>query len=311
MKIRLPKKWVEYNDSGFGSKPENEPTRLINQDGSVNVRKTGVGILQQFSIFHFLVTIKWRWFNLYVVLSFLTINAFFASLYYLIEPASIASSNIDGFDSFMDAFYFSAQTFSTVGYGRLNPLSNAGNIISVLEMLIGMMYLALATGLLYARFSRPVSKVLFSDKALIAPYLDRTGLMFRISNAKNNLLINVEVRVLLTMKLEVNGKIERKFFILPLERNRIDLLSLSWTVVHPIDDDSPLNGLTEKIFNESDPEIVVLVNGFNDTLSQSIHHRTSYKYPEVEWDAKFDYIFSTKKGKTIIDLSRISSFSKV
>ncbi len=311
MKIRLLKKWVEYNDSGFGSKPENEPLRLINQDGSVNVRKTGIGILQQFSIFHFLVTIKWIWFNLCVILSFLIINIFFASIYYLTAPASINSINSNRFDIFMDAFYFSAQTFSTVGYGRLNPISNAENIVSVLEMLIGMMYLALATGLLYARFSRPVSKVLFSDKALIAPYLDKIGLMFRISNAKNNLLINVEVRVLLTMKIEINGKKERKFFILPLERNRIDLLSLSWTVVHPIDEDSPLYGMTENLFNESDPEIVVLVNGFNDTLSQSIHHRTSYKYNEVEWNAKFDYIFSTKKGKTIIDLSRLSSFSKI
>lgn len=308
---RFKKRIAEYRFSGFGSKTENEPNRLVNQDGTLNVGKTGLKFLDHFSVFHFLVNTRWTIFNTLVLISYVSVVFLFSIIYFLIgNDQFFGNANTFG-DQFLQAFYFSAQTFSTVGYGRFNPSGNLINLISVVEMLVGMMYVALATGLLFARFSRPVAKVIFSENALISPYKGGRGLMMRITNAKSNLLMDVHVRVLLTMKLEVDGKMERKFYILPLEMEMIDILALSWTVVHPINEDSPLWGMTEEEFSKTGAELMVLINGHNDTLSQNIHARSDYKQNEVVWGAKFSSIFSAKNGKTYVDVSKVGKYDYV
>jgi inward rectifier potassium channel len=214
-------------------------------------------------------------------------------------------------EDFLESIYFSAQTFSTVGYGRANPGSHLANFVAFSEMLVGMMYLALSAGLLFARFSRPVAKIVYGEKALIAPYKDGKGFMFRLSNAKTNLLLEVGVKLLLVMNIEEDGKEVRKFYDLPLEMSKINMLALSWTVVHPIDKKSPLFEIDKDTLDKSKAEFMVLMNGINNTLSQNVHSRTSFKYYDVVWDAKFSPIFNNQKGKAVIAVDKIGSFEKV
>jgi inward rectifier potassium channel len=255
---------------------------------------------------------KWRKFNLIVIASYLIINLLFATIYLWIGVEGLNVKNTENeTHDFLNAFYFSAQTFSTVGYGRENPINHTANLVAVMEMLVGLMYLALAAGLLYGRFSRPVSKIIFSNKALVSPYREGKGFMFRFSNAKNNLLIEVEVQVLLSMKVMDKEKETRKFFQLELERKKINMLAMSWTVVHPIDSKSPILNFTEKDFIESDPEFLVFVNAINDTNSQLIHARTSYKHHDVVWGAKFNSIFKNQGKMTLVNIDRINEFKNI
>lgn len=310
--IHVFKKFKEYNDTGFSSRAENEPSRLVNQDGSLNIRRVGMSFFDHFSFFHELVKMNWFTFNSIVILSYLMINIFFGFIYFVVGIKDLGLQTTGNFrGDFLNSFYFSAQTFSTVGYGRVNPVSPADNFIAIFEMLVGMMYIALAAGLLFARFSRPVSKVIFSKNAIIAPFRDGKGFMFRISNAKKNLLIDLYVRVFLTMKIKENGAEVRKFLNLGLERSKIDMLTMSWTIVHPIDQESPLWGFSKADLDSADAEFLILLNGVNDTLSQPIHSRTSYKHHEVIWDVRFDSIFSVKNGKTIVSLDKLGNYSPV
>ena len=301
----------EYKSSGFGTRTDNQPERLINQDGSVNVKKVGLKFFDHFSVFHFLVTTNWTIFNLLVISSYFMVTCLFGWMYYLIGVEQLGLPKETPISDLLHSIYFSAQTFSTVGYGRANPLAHTANLIAVAEMLIGMMYLALAAGLLFARFSRPVSKIVFSKKALISPYRQGKGFMIRLSNAKTNILLEVEVKVLLVMVVEENGKEARKFYDLPLEMNKINLLAMTWTVVHPIDESSPLFEMSKEQLEKSRAEFMVLIKGINDTLSQAIHSRTSYKSDEIEWDARFTPIFKNTNGVTEVAIDKISDFEKV
>lgn len=301
----------EYKHSGFGDKTEHQPERLVNKDGSVNVEKNGLGFFDHFSIFHFLVTTNWLTFNSLVIVSYVSINIIFGILYWLNGIDEIGVSLDTPIEDLLESIYFSAQTFSTVGYGRANPGSHISNFIAFSEMLVGMMYLALATGLLFARFSRPVAKIVFSEKALISPYREGNGFMFRLSNAKKNLLLEVETKVLLVMNIIENGKEVRKFYDLNLEMSKINMLALSWTIVHPINKDSPLFDLDKNRLKNSKAEFMVLINGLNDTLSQNVHSRTSYKFYDVEWGVKFSPIFTNLNGNAVVAVNRIGEYAKV
>lgn len=308
---KFSKLFKEYKYSGFGNKPDHQPERLLNQDGSINAEKTGMSFFDHFSFFHFLVTTNWLTFNLLVVASYTLINISFGLVYWKLGIDQIGISHHTPWEDFLESLYFSAQTFSTVGYGRANPASHLANLVAVAEMLVGMMYLALAAGLLFARFSRPVAKIIFSEHALVGPYRDSTGLMVRLANAKTNLLLDVEVKLLLVMNMKENGKEERKFYDLPLEMSKINILALSWTIVHPIDEQSPLKGMNKAALDHSQAEFMVLLNGYNNTLAQSVHARTSYKHYDVIWNAKFAPIFTYQYQKTIVAIDKISSYNKI
>ena len=310
--IRLFRSYKEYTDSGFGTNPEDQPERLVNKDGSLNVVRRGLGFFEHLSVFHELIMMRWWKFNVLVIISYLVINLFFGSIYWLTGMDGIGLPTYGNpAEDFLNAFYFSAQTFSTVGYGRLNPVNHSASIVAVVEMLTGMMYLALAAGLLYGRFSRPVSRMIFSKNELVAPYRDGKGLMVRMSNAKNNLIVDVEVQWLLTLTMEENGHKVRKFFQLNLERSRINMLALTWTIVHPIDEQSPINGFTRDDLVEADAEFLLIVKGMNDTFSQTIHARTSYRADEVIWDAKFTPVYNARNKKTYVDMDRIGQYTKI
>jgi inward rectifier potassium channel len=188
-------------------------------------------------------------------------------------------------DRALDAFFFSAQTLTTVGYGHLSPNGHWVSAVAAAESLLGLLSFALATGLLYGRFSRPHAQIRFSRQALVSPYREGKALMFRFMNLRSNQLIEVEATVVLSFQ-EADSP-TRQYVTLPLERCKISLFPTSWTVVHPIAEDSPLFGRNEADLRKAGVEIIVLIKAFDDTFAQTIYQRTSYTHDELAWGVRF------------------------
>lgn len=297
------------DDLGFGNQPVTANQRLMNADGSSNVKRIGLPMFRTADTYNWLISMSWKKFLLIILIVYLLVNTFFALVYVSIGIEHLQGANgITLRDHFFDAFFFSAQTISTVGYGHISPDGFATSCVAAFESMLGLLAFALATGLLYGRFSRPNAKVIYSEKMVIAPYKEGKGLMFRLANLRNNQLIEIEVQVVLSYNELINGKVTRRFYPLELERSKIGLLTLSWTVVHPIDEHSPISQKTAQDLADAEVEILVLLKAFDDTFSQTVHTRTSYRDEDILHDAKFSNIFSKDDlGRTTIDLSRIGA----
>ncbi|RQO74934.1 ion transporter [Pedobacter sp. KBW06] len=295
------------DDLGFGTQPVSENQRLMNADGSSNVRRTGLPIFRSSDTYNWLISMSWKKFLFIIFLAYLVVNTLFATLYVSIGIEHLKGADgISPRDHFFDAFFFSAQTISTVGYGHISPDGFATSCLAAFESMLGLLAFALATGLLYGRFSRPTAKVVYSPNMVIAPYKGIKGLMFRLANLRNNQLIEIEVQVVMSYNELVEEKKIRRFYPLDLERSKIGLLSLSWTVVHPIDEHSPIFEKTAEELADAEVEILVLLKAFDDTFSQTVHTRTSYRDEDIIHNAKFSSIFSRdNSGRTTLDLSRI------
>ena len=212
----------------------------------------------------------------------------------------------------MEAFFFSTQSLTTVGYGRLNPVGLVDSTIAAFESMTGLLGFALATGLLYGRFSRPVAKLLFSNQALIAPYRGMQGLMVRFANKKKHDLLEVEAQIIYSWVTNVDGKETRMFENLNLEIKRISVLSATWTLVHPIDDTSPMKDLTPADLRARNAEVLVNIKAFDESFSQTVYSRSSYKYNEIVYGAKFvPAIFPHPDGSIVVELNRISDYEIV
>jgi inward rectifier potassium channel len=297
------------NNTGFGTNSAFSGGRFVNPDGSPNIAKKGINFFERYSVYHTLLAMSlWKFLAL-VLLVYVCINLLFASIYYFIgieHLGGIVSSS--PLENFGEAFFFSAQTFTTVGYGRINPLGFWTSSIAAIEALLGLLSFALATGLLYGRFSRPESFLRFSDFSVIAPYEGITGLMFRISPFKNNALLDAEVKVSLAMRIEENGKMVNRFFPLDLEISKINALTLSWTIVHPIDEKSPLYNLKQEEYINFRVEILIFVKAFDEMFANTVVARTSYTANEIVFGAKFKpmYYPSDKHNKTVLDLNKLN-----
>lgn len=295
-------------DPGFGL-GQMKGSRFINKEGSTNIRRVGLPIWERIDVFHSLINMSWTKFLTIVVVGYLVINFFFATVYWGIGIDSMAGTSMeDRHRWFLDAFFFSSQTLTTVGYGRISPVGVGANIVAVFESLIGLFGFAVFTSLLYGRFARPRSKLLFSPNALIAPYRGITAFMLRVANPKINELIEIEAMVIISMFDKKQNK--RIYVTVPLERDKILFLSINWTLVHPIDEDSPLVGLRAEDMAEADPEFMIVIKAFDETRSQHIFWRTSYKYHEVVWGAKF-VPFSLQvndKGESLYDISTLGDY---
>jgi len=294
-----------FNDFGLGEKSSSDGYRALNKDGSFNIEKTNVSFFEGINFFHTLVTMKWSHFFGYIVLGYFIVNLLFASIYSFIGVENLTGTQgMSPFEQFMEAFFFSAQTITTLGYGRVAPLGLPANIIAAIESLLGLLFFALATGLLYGRFSKPISKIKYSNKAVIAPYKDINGFMFRLINPRKNELFDVEMNVSISMK-RPNSQL-RDFHILELERTKVRFFPSMWTVVHPIDKNSPLYGLKEEDFFDKDFEFIAMLKAFDESSGQMVYSRSSYKPSEIEWGQKFIYAVEHKNGKIIIDIDKLS-----
>jgi inward rectifier potassium channel len=309
----LVEKEQQRQDLGFGTNTIHTNTRMIRSDGTINVRRIGQSFEAKLNLYHRLITMHWLMLVAVVFLSYLFINFFFAGIYYYIGTEHLVGmKSTEPLSAFGDAFFFSSQTLTTVGYGHISPSGILTNIVASVEALVGLMLFAIITGLLYGRFSRPNPKVLFSKNALIAPYLDTNALMFRLVNEKSNQIVNLSANVTFSRN-ETNeaGKIVRKYYNLPLERSLVRLFPMSWTIVHAITDESPLFNETQESLAADDTEIIITLDGINDTYADQIFIRHSYLYSEFVWGAKFVDMMLTDNEQYQIDLSMLSDFEKV
>ena len=295
-------------DLGFGSKFKNSP-RFLNKDGSFNVKRKGGSI---FSPYHFLVEVHWLSFLFITLGIFVLINAVFASLYVALGPSAISGIEPQSFlENFAYGFFLSVQTFTSVGYGALSPLGFWSNVLASLNAFVGLLAFALATGLVFARFSKPEARFLYSDNALITPYDDKMSLQFRVANLMNNKIINLSAKVTITWTEVINGEVHRRYASLPLERDKIFLFPLNWTIVHIIDEKSPLYQKTKKEIEEMNIEIITLLEGYDETYAHEIHDNYSYSMNELLWDVKFVMMFEISKTETTLDLSEINRVEKL
>lgn len=311
---RINTKAKTDNNTGFGSNSSNYGGRFLTKNGNANVRKDGIGFIESISWYHTMLNIP-RWKFLFIILLFyVVVNLFFAILYFLIGVEHLngitASTNLEKFGQ---AYFFSVQTYTTVGYGHINPTGFLASFVSSIEALIGLLTFAIATGLFYGRFSRPSAFVRFSEKAIIAPYQNGKALMFRVAPYKNTNLVDAEMRLTLGISVEENGVVVNKFYTLPLEMERVNALTLSWTIVHPIDEESPLFGFKESDYKNIQGEFLVFFKTFEDMYSSTVVKRTSFTFKEVVYGAKFLPMFtrSNHNDKTILHLDKLNAFEKV
>jgi inward rectifier potassium channel len=299
-------------DLGFGTSANSgNNARLINRDGSFNVIRKGLRVFSSVNFYHIMIKMSWLKFITVVSTVFVLINFIFAGLYWLVGIQHLAGlSGSTPVDQFFDALFFSAQTITTVGYGRISPMGVPASILAAIESLMGVLGFALATGLLYGRFSRPEAKIIFSENAIIAPYRGIQGFEFRIANMRTTQLIEVEVQVVLAWLNKKKNM--REFKELVLERTKVNFLPLSWTIVHPIDEESPLYEISKEELEDSDAEFIILIKAFDDAFAQTIYARSSYTPADMIWNAKFSGIFEkAPDGKTIIDVSKISAIEMI
>ena len=302
------------DDLGFGYQPVMKNQPLINKDGSPNVKRKGLSFFNTADNYHKLITMSWLRFWGLVLSVYLVINMLFSLIYVSIGPDSLFGHHIDGeLNRFWEAFFFSAQTISTVGYGHISPRGMAANSIAAFESMMGLLTFALATGLLYGRFSRPYAKIIYSKNIIIAPYNENCrGLMFRLANERRNILVDLSIEVVFSYNEDVDGKLVRRFFPLELERKVVSILTLNWTVVHPLNENSPLKGMTLEDLKKSEAGFAVLMRSFDDAFSQTVHSRTAYVSDEIVWGAKFRPVFDRDaSGRIILDLSKINHFDLV
>lgn len=295
-------------DFGLGSRvAQQSRLRFLNRDGSFNVKRNGLSFFRSLSLYHWLLTMSWARFFCIILIAYLVTNILFAWGYILCGPDALhGSAAVTDAERWLDAFFFSVQTSATIGYGRISPNGLAANILVTVEALSGLLGFALATGLLFARFSQPNAKIIFSTSAVIAPYKNGSAFMFRIANQRKSQLIEVQATVSMGRVELNNGKPIRRFHSLTLEREKVVFFPLHWVIVHPIDEKSPLYSVTEADFVKSDPEIVILLTGIDETFSQTVHARSSYKHHEVVWGARFgDMYVGDEDGKMAIDMRRI------
>jgi inward rectifier potassium channel len=299
-------------DLGFGSVvSQQRHLRLINRDGSFNVNRKR-SLLDSLS-YYSLLMMSWPKFIGLVAAAYVAVNVVFACFYLLCGAQALQAAPGNALSApFLRAFFFSVETFSTIGYGNIVPVGLAPNVIVASEALFGLLGFALATGLIFARFSRPTAKILFSDRALLAPYQGITAFEFRIMNARNNQIIELGARVLFSRFEDGGGNRVRKYYELSLERARVVFFPLAWTIVHPIDEKSPMYGLTREELLATDTEFLILLTGIDETFSQTVHARSSYRADEVVWGAKFAnlYIYDDDGHILGVDIERFHRFER-
>jgi len=298
-------------DLGFGAVVSRESEqRLLNRDGSFNVEREGVGLWETLNLYHLLLTISWPRFFALVAGHFCLANALFALAY--LACGDVIQGDIGTGNAFARAFFFSVMTSSTIGYGNLVVTGVAANLVMTAEVVFAVITFAVITGVVFARFSRPVAQILYSEHAVIAPFQDGQAFMFRVVNTRNNQLIELKAKVIFSRFEERSGVRMRQYYQLALERSAVVFFPLSWTIVHAIDQNSPLHGLTAADLKTSRAEFLVLLTGLDETFSSPVHSRSSYTAGELVWNARFASLFSRPKaGSVSIDLRRFHAVEPV
>lgn len=301
----------QVQDPGFGQSFKGRYRRLVNKDGSFNVERHGAGVSLA-DAYVYLLGLGWTKFLLLVLLTFTIINSVFAGVYMAIGIEHLAGTSPGNWwQNFSQAFFFSVQTFTTVGYGAMSPSSPLAGFIASFEALGGLMGFAVASGLLYGRFSRPNARVLFSKNMVIAPYRDINALMFRVINQRSNVLLEMEARVTLVLTDTSKSERQRRYYRLKLELSTIHFFPMAWTIVHPIDEDSPLYGMNARELEQQEAELLILLRGFDDKFSQVVFVRRSYTWEEAVIGARFVPNFTREEDGTVtVDVNGVHDWDQ-
>lgn len=303
------------SNTGFGTNAACYGGRFINKNGTPNVERRGLSYFERISWYHTLIHMP-RWKFIGVLFGFfIGINVLFATLYYIIGIEYLEGVDYYGssVNKFAKAFFFSTQTFTTVGYGHISPEGFWTNALAASEALIGLLSFSIATGLFFGRFSKPTAHIRFSENALISPYREGKALMIRLVPYKNTNFTDAEAKVTLGLVGKENGQKRNNFYTLPLEMSKIDSLNLSWTLVHEITETSPLYNFNADYFSENQGEILVFIKTFDDMFSTVVSAQTSYTFDEIVCDAKFEMMYHEDKSRTrtVLELDKLSNYTKV
>jgi inward rectifier potassium channel len=278
------------------------PIHIQVRDGKFEIMGMGAWHSYWRDPYHLLLTIPWTGFLILICTFYITINALFA-LAYLIGGDCIANARPG---SFLDVFFFSVQTLASIGYGAMYPKTTYANIIVTIEAMIGLVGIAVMTGLAFARFSRPTARVLFSRVAVITSHDAMPTLIFRTANQRRNMILEAQMRVYL-MRDDVTqeGQFMRRLYDLKLLRNQTPSFTLSWSVMHVIDEFSPLYGMTPESLTQTNTMLIISLSGIDETVAQVVHARHSYAANEILWNNQFVDIFHhTADGHRYIDYNR-------
>ena len=297
-------------DPGLTQKFEGPLRRVINKDGSFNVHRRGAS-WRDFHPYLHLINLGWPSFLLALFVGYLVANTLFAAAYY-----SLGAGQLQGADAptewgrFLNGFFFSSHTLSTVGYGNITPKSTAANVVASLEALVGVLGFAVATGLLFGRVSRPSARIGFSESMVVAPYQEGASLQFRVVNRRANSLMEMEARLLLMTVEMNNGEQRRSYRVLRLERDQVLFLPLTWTIVHPIDAESPLWGQSAADLQRLQAEVLILIKAYDDTFSQTVLARHSYRHDEIVWCKRFAPAFHVDgEGDLVRELRKVGELA--
>ena len=290
---------------------ERSSVRLVNRDGTFNVRRNDLGPFHPYNAYHTLLSLPIPRLLTLMACGYVAVNLLFASMYWLAGPGALAGAATAPLSRFADCAFFSVQTLATIGYGRLVPASDVANVLVAFEALVGLLGFAVLSALLFARFTRPTAKISFSRHAIVAPYRNGWALMFRLVNLRSHDLTDVRAVVSFARWVETGGGRRRNFDLLALERPSIMLMPLHWVVVHPIDDHSPFHGFSAESFARTDPEIVCMITADDETFAQTVHAKTSYDKTDVVWGARFRDMYLSDDDHIAIDLNRLHDLDRL
>jgi inward rectifier potassium channel len=300
----------EQEDLGLGNKViEENRTRFINKDGTFNVHRKGILDRGNFSPYHAVLNAPWWRFNLGILVYYIIANFIFSILYFMSGRNAFSDiSNLDSWHRFGQLFFYSVQVITTLGTSPLHPSNVMSDTVLAIEAMVGMLGFALAASLLFARFSNPPVKILYSNTAVISPYKNIKAFMVRIINGRSNELVNISATISVSMTAP-DGK--RSFHTLALERNNVLTFPLNWTIVHPITKNSPLFGKTADELDKAHAEFVVNITAVDPDLSKTIYSRRSYANGEIV-EGKFVYILERdSSGTVVVDPKRVSEIEKI
>jgi inward rectifier potassium channel len=300
--------------TGFGEKSTAHAGRFYRKGGKANVERKGIRFFDKLSWYHTMLDLPGWKFWLWLLIPYIAINCLFGLIYFMVGIEHLNGvDKLGPWNNYLQCFFFSAQTYSTVGYGHVSPSGLLTSSIASFESFLGVLTLALASGLFYGRFSRPRSYLKFSEHALIAPYRDGIALMFRTVPFKNNQLMEAEVKLTLALKGNTKGEKKNSFFSLAVEFNKIDALILNWTIVHPINEESPLYGMNIQDLETEGAEVLVYLKAYDEVFANTVIARTSYIASEIVSGARFVPMYepSPSGNHTILHLDRLDEFESV
>ncbi len=298
-------------DPGLGSDYRKNIKRIINEDGSYNIHRSG-GVHSFRDLYKYLIELSWTVFFGWTIVTYLFINVLFAGLYMIGGVEDISGINPES-NHFLNTFFFSVQTFTTVGYGFLAPVGAIAGIISTFEAFLGLLYFALITGLLYGRFSRPSSKIAFARNAIITDFDGGKALMFKIVNQRNSVLLKATANCILAIdSADRTQALSKEYHQIELQVDSIHFFPLTWTLVHKIDDSSALNGLSIAQIRDRHAELIVMIEAFDETFAQNVIEKRSFAGDQWIDGVKFKRSFSVNaKGEIELEIDKINELEQI